>query len=101
MGINPLLFFNGLAIIMTNNKIELVKAHSSELKKEYKVENTPVKVIGVGPKALNVLVLEASRFCCTPVWKQHWINYKKDVPEKEYAKKLIDEMVKAISQTTL
>lgn len=74
------------------NVIEKIK-NNKELKGEYKVENTPVKVIGVGPNALKVLVLEASRFTVKPIWKQHWINYKTD-SEKPFTKKLYDEMLK-------
>lgn len=83
-----------------NNKISLVKDHKDELKKEFKVGSTrtPVKVIGIGQQALKVLVFEASRFTAVPVWKQHWINFDKDVPKSEMAQELIDEMVKSISQ---
>jgi hypothetical protein len=86
-----------------NSKISLVKGHKKELKKEYKVGSTgtPVKVVGIGEKALKVLVFEASKFTAVPVWKQYWINFEKDVPKSEMAQKLINEMVKSISQQTL
>jgi len=88
---------------MYTSKIALVKEHKDELKKEFKVGSTgtPVKVIGIGQKALKVLIFEASRFTAVPVWKQHWINFEKDIPKAEMAQQLIDEMVKSISQSTL
>ncbi len=83
------------------NVIEQIR-NNKQLKGEYKVENTPVKVIGVGGKALNVLVLEASKFTVKPIWKQHWINFKDD-SEKEFTRKLYNEMLKYpdSNQTTL
>ena len=75
-----------------NNIISKIQNNKS-LKGEYKVNNTIVKVIGVGGKALNVLVLEPSRFTSSPVWKQHWINFQKDSGE-EFTRKLYDEMLK-------
>jgi hypothetical protein len=88
---------------MYSSKIAHVKEHKDELKKEFKVgpARTPVKIIGIGNKALKVLIFEASRFTAVPVWKQHWINFEKDVPQSEMAQKLIEEMVKSISQSTL
>lgn len=85
------------------SKIALVKEHKNSLKGEYKVDEAlvPVKVVGIGPKALKVLVFEASSFTAKPVWKQHWINYKEDVGKSKRAQMLIDAMVKAIGQTTL
>ena len=74
------------------NVIEQIR-NNKNLKGEYKVNNTVVKVIGVGGKALNVLVLEPSRFTSTPVWKQHWINFQKD-SNMEFTRKLYDEMLK-------
>ena len=59
------------------NIIEQIK-NNKELKGEYRIENTPVKVVGVGGKALKVLVLEASKFTVKPIWKQYWINFKDD-----------------------
>ena len=83
---------------MFSKDIALVKEHKNSLKKEYKVGETltPVKVIGIGDKALSVLVFEASRFTSTPTWKQHFINYKKDIPKMEYAQLLLKEMIKAV-----
>ena len=75
------------------NVIEQIK-NNKELKGEYKVENTPIKVIGVGGKALKVLVLEPSKFTSKPIWKQYWINFN-DTPT-EYTKKLYKEMLKAV-----
>ena len=73
------------------NVIEKIR-NNKELKGEYKVENTPVKVIGIGGKALKVLVFEPSKFTNTPIWKQYWINFS-DTPT-EYTKKLYNEMLK-------
>ena len=83
---------------MLNKDIALVKEHKNSLKKEYKVGSTgtPVKVIGIGDKALSILVFEASRFTATPTWKQHFVNYEKDIPKMEYAQLLLKEMIKAI-----
>ena len=75
-----------------DNIIEKIRNHK-ELKGEYKVENTPVKVIGIGGKALKVLVFESSKFTSKPIWKQHWINFKDD-SEKEFTRKLYHEMLK-------
>lgn len=87
------------------SKIALVKEHKNELKTEYKVDEArvPVKVIGIGDKALKVLVFEASTFTKNPVWKQYWINFEKDIIKggNKRAGMLIEEMVKTISQTTL
>ena len=87
-------------------KIALVKEHKDDLKgKEFKVDEArvPVKVVGMGDKALKVLILEASKFHSKPVWKQSWVNYETDVlsGKAPRAEMLIDEMVKTISQTTL
>lgn len=87
-------------------KIALVKEHKKDLKgQEFKVDEArvPVKVVGMGDKALKVLVLEGSKFHAKPVWKQSWINYTADIIEggAPRAIMLINEMVKAISQTTL
>ena len=73
------------------NAIEQIK-NNKQLKGEYKVENTPIKVIGVGAKALKVLVFEASRFTFKPVWKQHWINFETD--DTDFTRKLYKEMLK-------
>ena len=75
-----------------DNVIEKIRNHK-ELRGEYKVENTPVKVIGIGEKALKVLVFESSKFTSKPIWKQHWINFKDD-SEKEFTRKLYREMLK-------
>lgn len=88
---------------MIQKDIELVKAHKDEIKgQKFKVGEglTPVKVVGIGPQALKVLVYEASRFTKAPVWKDQFINYKDDM-EKEYSQLLLKEMVKSISQKTL
>lgn len=74
------------------NIIEQIK-NNKELKGNYKVENIPIKVIGVGEKALKILVLEASKFTVKPVWKQQWINFRDD-SEKEFTQKLYNEMLK-------
>lgn len=74
------------------NVIEQIR-NNKQLKGEYKIENTPVKVIGVGGTALKVLVFEASKFTAKPIWKQHWINFKND-SEKEFTRKLYNEMLK-------
>lgn len=74
------------------NVIKQIK-NNKQLKGEYKVENTPVKVTGVGPEALKILVLEPSRFTVKPVWKQQWINFKDDSGE-EFTRKLYNEMLK-------
>lgn len=74
------------------NVIEQIK-NNKELKGNYKVENIPIKVIGVGEKALKILVLEASKFTVKPVWKQQWINFKDDSGE-EFTRKLYNEMLK-------
>ena len=50
-----------------NNIIEKIR-NNKELKGEYKVENTPVKVIGIGGAALKVLVFESSKFTSKPIW---------------------------------
>lgn len=86
-----------------NSKIALVKEHKTEVKGEYKVgpTRTPVKVVGVGPKALKILVFEASRFTKKPCWKDQFVNYAEDIPSQEMAQLLLDEMVNSISQTTL
>lgn len=73
------------------NAIEQIKNNKS-LKGEYKVENTPVKVVGVGGKALKVLVFEASKFTKTPIWKQFWINFETD--DTDFTRKLYQEMLK-------
>ena len=73
------------------NVIEKIR-NNKELKGEYKVENTPVKIVGIGNKALKVLVFEPSKFTSKPVWKQYWINFS-DTPT-EYTKKLYNEMLK-------
>ena len=85
------------------SKISLVKENKAQAKGEYKVGKTltPVKVVGVGPKALKILVFEASRFTKKPCWKDQFVNYKEDIPSQEMAQLLLDEMVKSISQTTL
>ena len=86
------------------SKIALVKEHKNELKTEYKVDEArvPVKVIGIGDKALKVRVFESSTFTKNPVWKQYWINFENDVKGgNKRAVMLIEEMVKTISQTTL
>lgn len=75
-----------------NNIVEKIR-NNKELKGEYKVENTPVKVIGIGGTALKVLVLESSKFTSKPIWKQYWINFKND-SEKEFTRKLYHEMLK-------
>lgn len=74
------------------NIISKIQGNKS-LKGEYKIENTPVKVVGVGNKALKVLIFEASKFTSTPVWKQYWIRFKED-SSKELTKKLYQEMLK-------
>lgn len=81
-----------------SEKIALVKEHKTDLKNEYKVDEArvPVKVVGIGPKALKVLVFEASKFTCKPVWKQYWLRYKEDAEAPRF-QLLIDEMVKTIS----
>ena len=75
-----------------DNIVEKIR-NNKQLKGEYKVESTPVKVIGIGGAALKVLVFEASRFTTKPIWKQHWINFKDD-SEKEFTRKLYHEMLK-------
>lgn len=88
-----------------NSKIALVKENKNILKnKEFKVDDVlvPVKVVGIGDKALKVLIFEASKFTSTPIWKQYWINFEKDVlGGAPRAVMLIEEMVKAIPQTSL
>ena len=74
------------------NVIEQIR-NNKQLKGEYKIENTPVKVIGVGGAALKVLVFESSKFTSKPIWKQHLINFKDD-SEKEFTRKLYNEMLK-------
>lgn len=89
---------SGKVIFMNfSEKIALVKEHK-ELKGEYKVDEArvPVKVVGIGPKALKVLVFETSKFTCKPVWKQYWLRYKEDAEAPRF-QLLIDEMVKTIS----
>ena len=78
-----------------NNIVEKIR-NNKELKGEYKVENTPVKVIGIGGAALKVLVFESSKFTSKPIWKQHWINFKDD-SEKEFTRKLIMRCLDCIS----
>ena len=73
------------------NVIEQIK-NNKELKGTYKIENTPIKVIGIGGKALKVLVLEPSKFTSKPIWKQYWINFNDETTE--YTKKLYNEMLK-------
>ena len=75
-----------------NNIVEKIR-NNKELKGEYKVENTPVKVIGIGGAALKVLVFESSKFTSKPIWKQHWINFRDD-SDKEFTRKLYHEMLK-------
>ena len=88
-----------------NSKIALVKENKSMLKnKEFKIDEVlvPVKVIGIGDKALKVLIFEASKFTSAPVWKQYWVNFEKDVlGGAPRAVMLIEEMVKSIPQTSL
>lgn len=89
-----------------DRKIALIKENKEQLKlkKEFKVDKTrtPVKVIGIGDKALNILVFEASKFTKVPTWKQHWVSFEKDVKGgAPRAVMLIEEMVKSIPQTTL
>ena len=75
-----------------DNIIEKIRGNK-KLKGDYKINNTPVKVIGIGNKALKILVLEPSRFTSKPVWKQQWINFSKDSSE-ELTQKLYNEMLK-------
>ena len=73
--------------------IEKIKGNKA-LKGDYKVGEalTPVKVVGVGDKALKVLVYEASKFTSNPVWKQYWIRFKED--DTEFTRLLYKEMLK-------
>lgn len=80
------------------NYIELIKNNKEFCKQEFVVDNTTVKVIGIGPKALKVLVQEPSKFVNTPIWNQTWFKYN-DLTD--IGKKLVNEMVKAIPQSTL
>lgn len=80
------------------NTIELIKDNKEFCKQEFKVDNTIIKVIGIGPKALKVLVQEPSRFVTKPIWNQTWFKYNELTDD---GKRLIDEMVKAIPQSTL
>lgn len=83
-------------------QIALVKEHKKDLKgQEFKVDEVlvPVKVVGIGDKALKVLVFEASGFTAKPIWKQYWINFETDIGAgAPRAIMLLKEMVKAISQ---
>ena len=90
-----------MIIMNMDQKIELVNRseNKKKLKKLYKIGEglTQVKVIGIGPKAIKILVYEASRFTVGPVWKQHWVKYHKDIEEKEYAQLLFKAMVDTIT----
>lgn len=72
--------------------IEQIRNNKS-LKGTYALENTQVKVIGVGDKALKVLVFETSKFTSKPIWKQYWINFDDDhtEPTKKLFKKMLDK----------
>lgn len=77
-------------------KIETI-INNKKARGEYRVDNTPVKVIGVGPEALKILVLESSKFTATPVWKQQWINFRKDCEEKS-TQDLFDLIIEKINK---
>ena len=74
--------------------IDIILKNKGNLKGEYKIDNTKIKVIGIGPKALKVLVFEPSKFVKKPCWKQQWFNYD-DLTDS--GKDLIDLMVKSLS----
>lgn len=80
---------------MLDKKIALVNEHKDKVKKEYTIDNTKVKVIGVGFKSIKVLALEPSKFTKFPCWKQHWIKFATDL-EKESSKLLLKAMIDSI-----
>lgn len=74
--------------------IDNIIANKETCKGEYKINNTIIKVIGIGPKSLKVLVQEPSKFVKTPVWNQTWFKYN---DMTDLGKDLVRVMVQSIT----